>query len=113
MILKTIGSQKAFLIISQRRKIINDLYYITIVCISRIRSNNGDKKQTVINMEKRKTTTSSVVKDRYNAKAYQDYKVRIRKDSKLFEQVEAYKLENPQEWNSLVNTLLEDYFEMS
>jgi len=60
---------------------------------------------------KRRTNTSSMVKDRYNSKAYQDYKVRIRKDSSLYIKVEEYKKENPQGWNSLINGLLEEYFE--
>ena len=59
---------------------------------------------------KRKTTTSSTVKDRYNAKTYQDYKVRIRKDSKLYNQVEAFKAEKPQGLNKLVTELLEEHF---
>lgn len=61
---------------------------------------------------KRKTTTSSVVKDRYNAKNYQDYKVRIRKDSDLHSQVEDFKLANPQGWNGLVIKLLEKHFKL-
>ena len=59
---------------------------------------------------KKKSRTSSEVKDRYNSKTYQPHNFRIRRDSELNRKVEMFKKENPQGWNKLVTTLLENFF---
>jgi len=58
---------------------------------------------------KRKTTTSSAVKNRYNSKTYSSYMLRIRKDSELNELLITYK--QSKSVNALITELLKDYFE--
>jgi len=63
-----------------------------------------------IDATKRKTTTSSVVKDRYNKKNYKEYKLRVRRDSELIEKLTHFQEGDFQSLNSLVIALLENYF---
>jgi len=60
---------------------------------------------------KRKTTTSTAVKARYNAKSYEQVKFQVRKDSPLMEQINAFKENNPNKFSELIRDLLEEYFE--
>jgi len=59
---------------------------------------------------KRKTTTSSAVKNRHKVKTYKDYRIPVRKDSELFEKIEQFK-EGGGEVSVLIKSLLEEYFE--
>ncbi|MDR0220879.1 MAG: hypothetical protein LBI54_05680 [Lachnospiraceae bacterium] len=61
-------------------------------------------------MEKRKTATSTAVKNRYNAKTYDSHVFRVRKGSPLAASIAAYKAENPQGFSELVKSLLEKHF---
>jgi hypothetical protein len=62
--------------------------------------------------EKRKTTTSSKVKNRYNAKTYNQYKFNVRKDDELNDKIKEYKQENPQGFQKLVVGLLKKHFDL-
>ena len=55
--------------------------------------------------------TSSKVKDRYNAKVYDEMKIRVPKGRKAM--IEAYTKENNGSVNGLINTLLRGIFNMS
>ena len=55
---------------------------------------------------KRKTTTSTAVKERYNQKTYRRYQLRIRYDDPLSEVLEAYE----GSINELVHQLLAQHF---
>jgi len=61
-------------------------------------------------LEKRKTTTSSAVKNRYNQKTYARYELRLRKDSPLYMDVEKFKESNPDGLPELLRGLLEKHF---
>ena len=58
----------------------------------------------------RKTTTSTVVKARYNGKTYKYFRFPIRKDSQLYNDILNFKRENPQGLSNLIKTLLEAHF---
>jgi len=53
--------------------------------------------------------TSSKVKDRYNAKTYRGYGLRVRKDTPLNCKMEEY-IKSGKSLNGLLNILLEEYF---
>lgn len=55
--------------------------------------------------------TSSKVKDRYNAKAYDEMKIRVPKGKKAL--IEAYTKEHGESVNGLVNNLLRNVLGMS
>ena len=55
--------------------------------------------------------TSSKVKDRYNAKAYDEMKIRVPKGKKAL--IEAYTKEHCESVNGLMNSLLRDTLGMS
>jgi len=61
-------------------------------------------------MEKRKTTTSTAVKSRYNKKTYKQIKISIRKESDLMQQIEQFQEENPQQLTALIIRLLSEHF---
>ena len=61
---------------------------------------------------KQKTTTSSSVKNRYNAKTYDQYIFSVRKDDELNIKIKEYKKEHPQGFQSLVVGLLKKHFDL-
>ena len=63
-------------------------------------------------MMQRKSTTSTAVKAKYNAKTYEQVKVQVKKDSDLMRAIEKFKTENPNELSNLIRGLLEKHFEL-
>lgn len=68
----------------------------------RIMSNNPEGK--------RKTTTSTAVKQRYNKKTYRRFEVSIRRDDPLIGHIDAYTADRPGGLSDLVKRLLGSYF---
>jgi len=54
--------------------------------------------------------TSTSVKDRYNETTYARYTLRVRKDSDLYEDIEAFMSSKGTSLNYLVEILLKDFF---
>jgi len=63
--------------------------------------------------EKPKTKTSSSVKNRYNKKTYREYRFTVRKDSVLYDVIEEYKQDHPQDFSNLIKELLTKHFELN
>ncbi|MDR2167999.1 MAG: hypothetical protein LBE35_09165 [Clostridiales bacterium] len=62
------------------------------------------------NKTKRKTTTSSQVKRKYNVKTYKVYRIPVRFDSELFKKIEEYQSQGSV--SSLVQSLLKEHFKI-
>ena len=59
---------------------------------------------------KRKTTTSSAVKMKYNQKTYTQYAFNVRTDGELYKKIEEFKTKNPLGLSGLIKSLLENHF---
>ena len=57
--------------------------------------------------------TSSKVKDRYNKANYKQYVLRIRRDTELFEAVEAFISKKGTSLNFIVESLLKEHFKIN
>ena len=65
----------------------------------------------IVEKEKRKTKTSTTVKNRYNKRTYREYRFTVRRDSPLNDAIEKFKEENPNELSNLIKVLLSEHFE--